>query len=68
MAKQRNPNERLLRILQASPEEQTAIDRILDGKASVRSEPPTGPLLMGMSEAAKDPKYKQSNALEDCPC
>lgn len=46
-------NERLLKFLQASPEKQEAIDRILDGRLPAREEPPTGPLLCGMSPAAK---------------
>ena len=54
MAIQANPNERLLKILQASPEIQSEIDRVLDSRpSSLRSEPPTGPLLLGMSAAAK---------------
>ena len=47
-----NPNERLMRFLQATPEQQEAIDRILDGHAPTASAP-NGPLLMGMSAAAK---------------
>ena len=51
---QTNPNDRLLKFLQASPEVQAEIDRVLEGRSPVpRSEPPTGPLLMGMSAAAK---------------
>ena len=53
MTTQNNQNERLLKIIQAPPEKLAEIDRILDGKVPVRSEPPTGPLLMTMSEAAK---------------
>ena len=48
-----NQNERLLMYLQASPEKQDAIDRILEGKVPSRVEAPTGPLLYGMSPAAK---------------
>ena len=49
-----NPNERLMKFLQASPEIQSEIDRILEGKpVTPKSEPPTGPLLMGMSASAK---------------
>lgn len=50
-----NPaNDRLLKILLAPPEIQSEIDRILEGRPSApRDEPPTGPLLMGMSAAAK---------------
>jgi excisionase family DNA binding protein len=43
-------NERLMRFLQATPAQQAAIDRILDGKLPVAS---TGPLLMSMGPAAK---------------
>lgn len=47
-------NERLLKFLQADPEKQALIDRILEGRPSaLQSEPPTGPLLMGMSASAK---------------
>ena len=54
MTTQTNQNERLLKFLQAAPEIQEEIDRILEGKpATPKSEPPTGPLLMGMSAAAK---------------
>jgi len=54
MATQTNPNDRLLKILQAPPEIQSEIDRILEGKPPApHSEPPTGPLLMGMSASAK---------------
>lgn len=50
-----NPaNERLLKILQAPPEIQSEIDRILEGRPPApHVEPPTGPLLMGMSASAK---------------
>ena len=48
-----NPNERLLRFLQATPDQQAAIDRILDGKAEPEVKPRTGPLLLGMGPSAK---------------
>jgi len=49
-----NPNERLLKILQASPEIQTEIDKLLEGRPPAPyPEAPTGPLLLGMSAAAK---------------
>lgn len=50
-----NPaHDRLLKILQASPEIQAEIDRLLEGRPPApHDEPPTGPLLMGMSAAAK---------------
>lgn len=46
-------NERLLRFLGATPEQQVAIDRILDGKPDAPRPVPTGPLLMMMGDAAK---------------
>lgn len=46
-------NDRLVRFLQATPEQQQAIDRILAGIAPPVSEPPTGPLLLRMKDAAK---------------
>jgi len=48
-----NSNERLMRFLQATPEQQSVIDRILDGKADTEPKPRTGPLLRGMGVAAK---------------
>lgn len=48
-----NPNERLMKFLQATPEQQAAIDSILAGKQLVASEPARGPLLLGMGAAAK---------------
>jgi hypothetical protein len=51
-----NPNERLLRFLQATPEQQAAIDRILEGRLAMEQKapaPPTGPLLLGMGAGAK---------------
>lgn len=45
-------NERLMRFLQASPEQQQAIDRILVGRTPAPATA-SGPLLMGMSSAAK---------------
>ena len=54
MATQNSQNDRLLKILQAPPEIQSEIDRILEGRAPTpHSEPPTGPLLLGMSASAK---------------
>ena len=47
-----NGNERLLRFLQATPEQQAAIDRILEGKMEQAPTPPTGPLLLGMGAGA----------------
>ena len=37
-----NPNERLLRFLQATPEQQAAIDRILEGRMEPAPEPSRG--------------------------
>lgn len=49
-----NQNERLLKILQAPPATQAEIDRILDGRQPpIRTEASTGPLLLGMTAAAK---------------
>ena len=53
MSTQNNPNERMMKFLQADPEKQALIDQILDGKTPAKSELPTGPLLLGMSAAAK---------------
>lgn len=55
MTKQINPNERILKFLQAPPSVQEAIDQLLDGKpATSEAESTTsGPLLYGMSAAAK---------------
>ena len=53
MTTQNNQNERLLKFLQAPPETQAEIDRILEGKVQARVEPTTGPLLYGMTPAAK---------------
>lgn len=53
MTTQNNQNERLLKFLQASPEMQAEIDRILEGKVQTRVETSTGPLLCGMSPGAK---------------
>ncbi|HOF71960.1 MAG TPA: helix-turn-helix domain-containing protein [Verrucomicrobiota bacterium] len=45
-------NERLMRFLSATPEQQEAIDRILAGKPEAAPEPPRGPLLMRVKDAA----------------
>jgi len=42
-----NPNERLLRVLHATPEQQTAIDRVLEGRMEPAPEQPEGTLLSG---------------------
>lgn len=46
-------NQRLMRILQATPEQQATIDRVLDGDLTVAATRPIGPLLLGMGKAAK---------------
>ena len=48
-----NPNERLLRFLQSTPEQQQAIDKILAGDVDLSRPEPKGPLLVGMGEGAK---------------
>jgi excisionase family DNA binding protein len=53
MTTQTNQNERLLKFLHASPAMLEEIDRILEGKVQARMEATTGPLLCGMSPAAK---------------
>ncbi len=45
-------NDRLLRFLSATPEQQAAIDRILAGKPEAAPEPPRGPLLLRVKDAA----------------
>ena len=45
-------NERLMRILQASPEKLTAIDRVLDGTMEAANLERRGPLLMRVCDAA----------------
>jgi excisionase family DNA binding protein len=47
-----NPNARLLLFLQATPEQQAAIDAILEGKLPAPQPVPTGPLLLPMGKAA----------------
>src|ERR1035441_7235630 len=48
-----NPNERLLRFLQATPEQQAMVDRILEGKVEAAPAAPSGPLLVGMGAGAR---------------
>jgi excisionase family DNA binding protein len=48
-----NPNERLLRFLQATPEQQVLVDRILEGKLEAVPAVPSGPLLIGMGAGAR---------------
>src|ERR1019366_4710648 len=47
------PNERLIRFLQATPEQQDRFDRILEGRLEVAPAVPSGPLLVGMGAGAK---------------
>ncbi len=47
-----NPNERLLRFLSATAEQQAAIDRILEGRLAPQPPAPTGPLLLRVKDAA----------------
>ena len=46
-------NERLVRFLNASPEQQAMVDRILEGKVEPAPVPPSGPLLVGMGAGAR---------------
>ncbi|MEI6074432.1 MAG: helix-turn-helix domain-containing protein [Verrucomicrobiota bacterium] len=46
-------NERLMRILQATPEQLTAIDRVLAGTPEPAQPERRGPLLMRVCEAAQ---------------
>lgn len=46
-------NERLVKILTAPPAIQEQIDLLLSGKVSKPADPPAGPLLLGMTAAAK---------------
>lgn len=48
-----NPNERLIRLLQATPEQQAVIDRILEGKMETAPRSVTGPLLLPMGKASE---------------
>jgi excisionase family DNA binding protein len=45
-------NERLLKFLQASPEQQALIDRILNGEVEPAPVAAKGPLLLGMGAGA----------------
>ena len=48
-----NTDERLKKLLDASPEQLRAIDRILERRTSETLQVTHGPLLMGMSASAK---------------
>ncbi len=45
-------NERLMKFLQATPQQQVAIDLILAGQMPMTAPASVGPLLLGMSNAA----------------
>jgi excisionase family DNA binding protein len=47
-----NPNERLMRVLQATPAQLAAIDRLLDGKPETAKPERKGPFLIPVREAA----------------
>ena len=47
-----SPNERLMRILQASPEQLAAIDRVLEGTTEPARPERKGPFLLKMGDAA----------------
>ena len=47
-----NPNERLMRVLQATPAQLAAIDRLLDGNTEAVRPERKGPFLIPMREAA----------------
>ena len=54
MTIQNDQNLRIMKFLQADPEKQALIDKILEGRpATPQPEAPAGPLLLGMSAAAK---------------
>lgn len=54
MITQTNPNDRLMKILQAPAEVQEKIDCLIEGRIPVpHPEPAAGPLLMGSSAAAR---------------
>lgn len=46
-------DERLLKLLQATPEQRAIIDQVLDGRNPTKSVVAAGPLLMGMGAGAK---------------
>ena len=47
------PNQLLMRLLQATPQQQEVIAQILNGKTDLKTAAPTGPLLLGMGAGAK---------------
>jgi excisionase family DNA binding protein len=48
-----NSNERLMKFLTASPEQQQLIDEILNGRTPSAPKAASGPLLLGMGQGAK---------------
>lgn len=46
-------NERLMKFLQATREQQDVIDRVLSGETVRETAAPSGPLLLGMGVAAR---------------
>ena len=48
-----DPNQRLIRMLQATPEQLAAIDRVLTGQVEAAKPASNGPLLMQVRDAAK---------------
>jgi excisionase family DNA binding protein len=51
--KQLSSNDRLMRILQATPDKLTAIDRVLEGTMELTRPERRGPLLMQICDAAQ---------------
>ena len=45
-------DERLLKVLRATPDQQAAIDRVLAGEGVAAASRTAGPLLLGMGNAA----------------
>ena len=56
-----NPNERLMRFLQASPEQQAAIDRILEGRLAPQPPAPPVPAVEAESFITKAEAAKRLN-------
>ena len=56
-----NPNERLLRFLQATPEQQAAIDRILEGRLAPQPPAPPAPAVAGEGFITKAEAAKRLN-------
>ena len=56
-----NPNERLLRFLQATPEQQAAIDRVLEGRLAPPPPAPVAPAVAAESFITKAEAAKRLN-------